>query len=205
MRFNHVIFDLDGTLADTEKTILTAWQQTMRDMGRDCTQDELRFVVGIPASAAMERLQIQNAEHFYERLGINYRAAAGETVLFEGVWDMLQTLLRQGRTLGIVTSRKRAGYNAYFKPLGLSEICALVLCADDTDSHKPDPGPLLSYKERIGAGKEECIYIGDMPTDIQCANAAGMASGLVSWNDTGVVCPDAAYTFNHPQEVCSLA
>lgn len=65
-------------------------------------------------------------------------------------------------------------------------------------------GTLLDT-ELAGAKPESCIYIGDMPTDIACANSAGLVSGLVTWNGSGMVCPEAAMVFERPEEVVRCA
>ncbi len=68
----------------------------------------------------------------------------------------------------------------------LEEFFTTIVLEDDTENHKPYPDPLFKYMELTGADKDSCIYIGDMTTDIQCANNAGVISGLVAWNNSGV-------------------
>ena len=83
----------------------------------------------------------------------------------------------------------------------LEQWLTTIILEEDTEKHKPDPEPLFKYLEATGAKSEECIYIGDMLTDIECANRAGILSGLVQWNGSGVICPEAKLIFRSPHEV----
>lgn len=204
VKYEHIIFDLDGTLIDTNKTILKTWQLTLKEYGYEYTLEELEIVLGITTQKALEKLNILVNEEFEKRWIVNYQKFAGEADFFGGVWEMLLSLKASGYSLGVVTSRCRKEYEDYFRIFRLETIFDLIICADDTEKHKPDPEPLYQYARQINTTPGACIYVGDMPTDIECANNAGTASGLVLWNGSGIICEGADFIFHSPEELAGL-
>ncbi|SNS15677.1 haloacid dehalogenase superfamily, subfamily IA, variant 3 with third motif having DD or ED/haloacid dehalogenase superfamily, subfamily IA, variant 1 with third motif having Dx(3-4)D or Dx(3-4)E [Anaerovirgula multivorans] len=204
MQYNHIVFDLDGTLIDTENAVLKTWQYTLETYGLDYSLENLRIVLGIPTLDALELLDASVDQDFENKWIQNYSKFSDQAVFFPGAEDILQFMKKSGFHLGVVTSRKKTEYESYFRKFNLEQIFNLIVCADDTLQHKPDPEPLLYYAEKSGTTPDSCIYIGDMPTDIACANAAGFASGLVTWNHSSVLEPDADYIFSSPEDLLKL-
>lgn len=206
MKYKHIIFDLDGTLMDTEKQILKTWQLTLKKYvcDRDYSLEELKIVLGITAQKALAKLNVRTDNNFEKQWICNYHEVAHSMTFFDGIKEMLLSLKEKGCTLGIVSSRSRKEYINYFQSFKLEEFFTIIICADDTAEHKPSPEPLFKYVELTKADLASCIYIGDMPTDIECANRAGITSGLVTWNDAKVICQDAKFEFSCPKEVCDI-
>lgn len=204
MQYNHIVFDLDGTLIDTENAILKTWQYTLETYGLEYPLENLRIVLGIPTLDALEMLDACVDEDFENKWIQNYSKFSDQAVFFPGTEDMLQFMKKSGFHLGVVTSRKKTEYENYFRKFNLEQLFDLIVCADDTQQHKPYPEPLLYYAEKSGATPNSCIYIGDMPTDIACANAAGFASGLVTWNRSSVLEPNVDYIFSSPEDLLKL-
>lgn len=204
MTYTHLIFDLDGTLIDTEQPILKTWQAALKEYHYYYSLDELKAVLGITTQRALQKLGVAVDNDFEARWVDLYQNFAREAVFFPGTEEMLRTLKAQGRTLGIVTSRSREEYDRYFSAFHLETLFDWIVCADDTARHKPDPDPLYKYASLARADFLSCIYIGDMPTDIACAGRAGVASGLAAWNDSGVLCRDADFIFRSPEELLEL-
>ncbi|WP_124065030.1 HAD family hydrolase [Clostridium sp. E02] len=204
MQYNHIVFDLDGTLIDTENAILKTWQYTLESYGLEYSLVNLRIVLGIPIPEALKLLNACVDEDFENRWIQNYSKFSDQAVFFPGTKDMLLIMKKSGLQLGVVTSRKKTEYENYFRTFNLDQLFDLIVCADDTQQHKPDPEPLLYYAKRSGATPNSCIYIGDMPTDIACANAAGFASGLVTWNHSSVLEPNVDYLFSSPEDLLKL-
>lgn len=204
MKYKHIIFDLDGTLIDTEDAILQTWQRTLKEYQYDYSLEEIKVVLGVTTRKGLEKLKADADEDFEKQWSKNYRRVADKMVFFDGVREMLLDLKERGCSLGIVTSRSKAEYNDYFRCFHLEELFDLIVCEDDTKKHKPDPEPLYKYAGLANIGLGYCIYIGDMPTDIECANRAGVVSGLVTWNESGVDCQEADYVFASPGEICDI-
>ena len=180
----HIVFDVDGTLIDTEYAVLQSFHDTiLAVMGRDIPTTELTFALGIPGAVCLERLQ---AENIPETLALWERNMAGYShtcSVFPGIRETLEALTRQGHKLGIVTSKTRAQFRHDFLPYGIEQYFGTVICADDTPNHKPAPDPLLKYAELAGADISDVVYVGDSPYDMACAKAAGAKFILAGWGD----------------------
>lgn len=201
MKFLHLIFDLDGTLIDTETATLKTWQETLAEYGFPYSLEKLKCVRGIATESALQRLNAAVDADFEKRWVQNYDVMASEDDFFPEVDEMLQRLKTAGYSLGVVTSRSRDEYNKYFQRFHLDKLLKFIVFADDTVKHKPSPEPLYKYMERIGAEAKQCIYIGDMPTDIECAKNAGVTAGLMQWHHEQAPCVNADYIFTNAEEV----
>ena len=97
---------------------------------------------------------------------------------FDGVLELLPELRRRGHRLGIVTAKRVATVQLAFDrfPL-LRELTDVLVGAEDTERHKPDPDPVLEALRRLGASPEEAVYVGDSPFDIRAGKAGGRVRG----------------------------
>lgn len=203
-KYQHIIFDLDGTLINTENAVLKTWQQTLSEYGHDYSLKELQPVLGITTEAALKMLDISVDEDFENRWMDAYGQFADEADFFPGAAEMILTLKAAGYFLGIVTSRCRSELERYFAKFHLERFFDFIICADDTQLHKPHPEPLYRYVDVAGTDAASCLYIGDMPTDIQCADSASMSSGMAGWNPSVTLCPQADYSFHSPEELVEI-
>lgn len=208
-KYSHIVFDVDGTLIDNEKVLLSSLQKAIEQTdGRRIEAEGLRFSLGIPGMDALVRLNVSDpaaAHALWEQ--INTRHAA-ETRLFDGISEAVAALSQKGYILGVITSRTRdelldevAGRLApvihYF---------GLLVCADDTPLHKPNAEPLLFYMDRTGAAPCDILYIGDSIHDYHCAKGAGVDFGLAGWGGAAAneIKRQAAYCFNKPSDIDML-
>lgn len=201
MEFKWIVFDLDGTLVDSENAVLRSWQKTLLEYGYQFTLERLKSVLGITPDKALEKLEAKVDLDFWSKWLNNYQKCSEEVDFFPGVKEMLLSLKERGYNLGIVTSRDRVEYENYFRKFNLEELFEVIVLSNDTDKHKPDPEPLEYYLNKVNGSKDKCIYIGDMPTDIECANKANVTSGLVTWNGSKVDGKMAKMVFNTPEEL----
>jgi pyrophosphatase PpaX len=95
--------------------------------------------------------------------------------------DVLVRLHEEGRTLGIVTAKRRATVELAFAQVPLGHLFQAIVGGDETERHKPDPAPLLLAAERLRADPAETAYAGDSPFDVRAAKAAGMFAVAVTW------------------------
>lgn len=203
MRYKNIIFDLDGTLIDTEEAVLSTWRHTLGEYGCRFAPADLRLVLGITDDLALKKLNVRVGKDFEERFQRNYLIYGQNAKFFAGAEDVLAKLKEDGCSLGVVTSRYRSEC-AVFAGLRLESFFDLILCADDTEHHKPHPEPLLKYLSVRGARPKDCIYIGDMPTDAECAKAAGLASGLVCAGGEGEKQSSADFIFRSLPEMYAV-
>ena len=201
MEYKHFIFDLDGTLVDSEVPILKTWQETFREYNRDYSLEQLKVVLYGPSLTVLRWLNFYDDERtFIQKWQNNYEKYCLEVGFFDGIEKMLKTLKAQGCTLGMVSLRSRYEYQRFFASFHLENYFKYVIFGDDTLDQKP----LLKYMEKANAKAEDCIYIGDMPDDVYCANHAHVASGFATWNKSGIICYEAKYIFNNPKDLLQL-
>ncbi len=205
-KFSHFIFDLDGTLIDTQRSVLETWQKTLKRFvpDRDFSMEQLQVVLGITTEKALEKLKVNVPDDFENQWAALYRESARSISFFDGVPEMLKGLKKKGCALGVVSSRSRQEYQDYFTGFGLDPLCSALVLKEDTQKHKPDAQPIVKYLELTKADPAQCIYIGDMPTDVECAKNAGIASGLAAWQQNGGNKGDADFIFVSPADILDI-
>lgn len=197
-----VVFDIDGTLLDTEHADLEASRDTLRELGHEVpSAAELRYTLGIPGHVALRQMGIGDIEEGGRLWHKHFEKYTGTIRLFDGVETVVKELKSRRYALGIITSKTRAEYEHDFVPFGLDGYFDVVICSDDTLHPKPAPDPMLKYLELSGAKAAETLYIGDSTYDRECAAAAGVAFGLAVWGAHSVENRLADYYFNAPREI----
>lgn len=202
MRYSHIVFDIDGTMMDTEKPDLVSFQRTIKEVtGKDIPWEELRFAFGIPGADALKQMKMDlSALEIWNR---HMRSFKDEIELFPGIREILEVLKEKGCRLGIVTSKNRKEFEQDFTMFGLNDYFDIVICADATEKHKPFGDPLLKYMEKAGAQAADVLYVGDSKYDSSCAKDAGVDFVLAGWGttDRSIECK---YLLDDPNEINSL-
>lgn len=182
MKYKHIVFDVDGTLMDTEKAVLCSLQEVLVEvMGKKFPMEELTFALGITGEDALKRLGIKDIPVALHRWEDILRQYADTVSVYEGVTELVEELSGIGCSLGIVTSRVRKEFDNDIGGFGIGRYFTTIVCADDTKEHKPAAEPLLKYIELAGASRQEVLYIGDSVYDSKCAENAGVDFALAVW------------------------
>lgn len=203
--YNTVIFDVDGTLIDTERAVLGSLQKMLKtDYDRVTEIQDLTFVLGIPGSTALPQLGIKDIHKGNERWNFFMKDFFSSIEVFSGISDVLDTLKRRNIVQGIVTSKTTEELINDFIPFGLMSYLTHTVCANDTEKHKPNPEPILKFLEISGADPETSIYIGDTIYDYECARDAGVDFGLALWGCKNHEHIQAKYKFEKPQDLMKL-
>ncbi|WP_343348835.1 HAD family hydrolase [Terrisporobacter petrolearius] len=204
MKYTHIVFDVDGTLIDSEKAVLKSLQKTIKEEGVNKSLDDLKFALGIPGKDALSILGIEDLEGVEEKWNENLLKYSDEMILFEGIKQVIQALKCKKLNLGIITSKTRKEYETDFLKFGLNSYFQFVICADDTTKHKPDKEPMEKYIEITKASKEETIYVGDSIYDMQCSKGAGVDFALALWgaNETEKIKP--TYKLKAPKSILDI-
>ena len=186
-----VLFDLDGTLADTAPDLAAAANQLRAACGLAPTPyDQLRPVASAGARGLIGvafGLKPGDAEYEALRLAFldNYAAAiATHSTLFNGIPELLQSLEKCGIKWGIVTN-KHARFTELLVPKINLEHAACVISGDTTQHPKPHPAPLLEAARRLDVAPQDCWYVGDDLRDIQAGHAAEMMTIAAAWGYCG--------------------
>src|SRR5213080_4667653 len=183
MRFETVLFDLDGTVVDSGAIILASMRHATREvLGIEYRDEELMHAVGGPGlEAQMAVLAPDRVEELVRVYRAHNEPLHDELEACAGMDDVLVRLKEEDRRLAIVTAKRRSTVELAFARVPLGHLFETVVGGDETERHKPDPEPLLLGAERLGAQPEDAAYVGDAPFDVQAAHAAGMHAVAVTW------------------------
>jgi pyrophosphatase PpaX len=184
MRFPVVLFDLDGTVIDSGPMIVSSMKHAARTvLGREIPEEVLSAAVGGPGLVAqMQALDPGLVDELVEAYRAHNEPLHDELEAFWEIVEVLPRLRAEGQRLGIVTAKRRATVRLAFDRLPeLERNFDVVVTAEDTERHKPDPAPLLHAASQLGVAPSDCAYVGDSPFDVRAAKAAGMHAIAVTW------------------------
>ena len=203
--YKAIVFDLDGTIVDTETVNQLALQKLLRDeLGREYSLAELSKVCGVPGKKGLEMLGVAEPEEFMEKWIANAALWRNQVALYPGIESTIEFLQENGAMLGIVTSRTKAQLAAEPLVEHLVQKMNFVVCADDTLQHKPNPEPLLKFLELSGAAYDQALYIGDTVHDFNCASGAKVDFALAVWGAQLKDLKGPQYHLQNPQEIIDL-
>jgi len=176
-----ILFDFDGTLADTAPDLAAAANQQRARRGlAPHPYEPLRRVASQGARGLLRvALDLKPEDEEYEQTRQQFLNdyAENSTVhshLFAGIPDLLDRIRREGMAWGIVTNKATHLTLPIVTHLGLDDDCAVVVCGDTLSRAKPYPDPLWHAAKQAGFAADQCVYVGDDLRDIQSARAAGM-------------------------------
>ena len=190
-----VVFDLDGTLADTSGDLLAAANYCFRDMGlgdvlsvdRDAgvalRGGKRMLTVGLERT---DRYSLETVEAYYPVL----LKAYGETIcehswIYPGAMETIEVLKSQGYGVGICTNKPEGLADQLLRELGVRDAFEALVGADTLPVRKPDPAPLAETVARLGGEMPHTVLVGDSDTDRNTAKAAGVPSILVTFGPSG--------------------
>jgi phosphoglycolate phosphatase len=202
--FDAVLFDLDGTLADTAPDLGGALNRLRIEQGLDVLPMEVlrpvasngvRGLLGVGFGIAPDHPQYAGlAERFLE---LYAGALCVHTTLFAGIGELLDGLDARGIRWGIVTNKQARYTLPLVERLGLSPRAGCVVSGDSTPWPKPHPHPLLLGSSLLGVDTARCAYVGDDLRDIQAGRAAGMATVAAGYGYLGSKEPIASWEADH--------
>ena len=210
--FKAVLFDLDGTLADTAPDLGAALNKLLAEEGRPAQPYDairplashgVRGLLGLgfgltPDDAAFADMRMRFLAH--------YEASPHQgTVLFEGIAELIEAITARGLLWGIVTN-KPGKYTALLMPhLPLPIQPGVVVSGDTVGVAKPDPKPMLHAAAELGIDPADCLYVGDAERDIEAGRKVGMTTVLASYGY--IAATDAPHEWgadlhiNHPLDL----
>jgi len=178
-----VLWDLDGTLLDSEEYHWQAWQQTMQSAGRPITRDEFVATFGLRndeilppwlgASATagdIARVSLEK-EQLYRKL-----LREGGIGPLPGAADWVRRLHAEGWRQAIASSAPRENVDVVLEAIGLASFFQTVVSAEDVTAGKPDPQVFLIAAERLGVPPSRCVVVEDAPAGVEAARRAGIRS-----------------------------
>jgi pyrophosphatase PpaX len=183
MRFNVVLFDLDGTLVDSAQVILGSFHHATETVLQRRLPDE-QILAQVGGSNLQHQMNLISPDHVDELVRV-YREhndpQYATMACFDGIESVLAALKAEGRKLGVVTAKRKHTVDIVFEGAGIASYFDVVVGSDMTERHKPHPDPVLKALELLGATPDEAAYVGDSPFDMQAAKAAGVFAVAVAW------------------------
>jgi pyrophosphatase PpaX len=183
MRYETVLFDLDGTLIDSGAAILASFHHaTETVLGRRYADEVVMATVGGHGiHRQMAKFDPDRVDDLVDAYRSHNLDLYRQIRLFPGVEGVLQSLREDGHRLGIVTVKSRGTVELTLELLPIGPFFDTVVTGDDVGQHKPDPAGLRLALGRLGGEPGSAAYVGDSPFDVQAAKAAGMAAVAVTW------------------------
>lgn len=190
-----VLFDLDGTFADTAPDLAAALNQVLVEESKPVLPFKTIRPVVSHGGVALIKLGFNFDEQHADfsrlkqrLLDIYENNISTLTTVFDGVNELLEVLENKHISWGIVTNKPAWLTDPLMLQMGFTHRAAIIVSGDTTKERKPHPEPLLYACQKINCQPSECLYIGDAERDIVAGNAAGMTTltalfGYIEAND----------------------
>lgn len=183
-----ILFDFDGTLADSARGITNTMKSMFKEMDRPIPSDaDMRATIGLRLDLALQRLgnftpeETTMAVNTYKRIFIE--KGYSEITLFEGVRETLQRLHDKGIRLAVVTSREAYSLESICQENGVWELFETYTSGTDHLTPKPAPDMVLALLEKMSLSKEDVLVVGDTTFDIDMGNNAECQTVAVTYGN----------------------
>ncbi|MDE5797399.1 MAG: HAD family hydrolase [Muribaculaceae bacterium] len=184
-----VIFDFDGTLADTRESIITTMAETMRILGRpDADAEMMTSMIGLPLKEGIRRAAriedekaLDDAVTLYRKI---YKDTAPHTVkLYPGVKKTLETLAAEGYRLAVATSRGKESLKQMLETMGIDQLFTVLKADEDVINKKPAPDMVRDILSELNCSPADAMMVGDTSFDIEMGKSAGVRSCGVTYGN----------------------
>ncbi len=187
-----IIFDIDGTLLDSNDAHAACWVQALTENGHEVPYETVRELIGKGADHILDDLQVtENREQIVERRKqLFFDEHLAQCLATPGVRSLLKELRGRGLKIAVATSASAAEVEKLLTQAGVEDLFEIGTSADDVDASKPDPDVIVAAMEKLGMKASEVVMIGDTPYDIIAAKRAGVrtiAMRTGGWFDAELV------------------
>lgn len=185
---NAIIFDFDGTIADTAPGIVHTMKATFLRMGKPVpTEEAMRQTIGIPLGKALQMLnnlteeETKTAVETYSELFMTHEV--GRTTIFPNVFETLSYFKNKGIKMAIATSRNVESLEIILEKNNLSGFFEQMVTNNDHLTPKPAPDMVLTLLDRMGISEKETLVVGDTTFDIMMGNRANCHTCAVTYGN----------------------
>jgi len=182
--FSCILFDLDGTVLNTNELIIRSFQHTLSThLGLQPADEELYPYFGEPLRDTLARYDANRVDELITTYREFMYGNHDELVkIFPGTFETMEALHMAGIKLGVVTSKLKMTSEWGLKLFGLAKFVRVCITIEDVQNPKPHPEPIELALHRLSLGKEGVLMVGDSPYDLRCAYNAGVSSAAVGWS-----------------------
>lgn len=206
--FKTILFDVDGTIIDTQYVMTKSLQKTLLEEKQlEVSLEDLHFILGIPGREALKKFSEDNTEleDLLAKWNNNILLFSEYATLFPDIEKVIKDLHAQGIELGVVTSNTQEEMKNEFDTFGLTQYFKVQITASDTDLHKPNPDPIQKALDDLGANKKETVYVGDSIYDMKSAKSCGVSFAVAQWGAVeSSAFTDVDFSLATPQDVMTL-
>lgn len=179
-----ILFDLDGTLVDSIELIRNSARHAFARPGPAPSEEEFLASIGRPL--LVQLAPYATSDDDLQQLVGRYREYQREhhdrlLKPYDGIAEVMEVLEAAGHALGVVTSKVTPLARRALSHVGLERYVTVLVGADLTERHKPDPAPVLLALSQLGAAPGAGVFVGDSPYDVQAGRAAGVRTIGVTW------------------------
>lgn len=185
MAYKGVLFDLDGTLLDTNDLILKSFQYSFyKHYHRDPDLAVAKAYFGRPLREALEVMapgKVEEVLKTYREYNLIHHDILAKS--FAGVAEVIQDMHNSGVLMGIVTSKSRHTALRGLKLFDMDKFFSVIIGFEQCQHHKPHPEPVQLALAGLGLGPGDCLMVGDSPFDIISGRDAGVKTAAVRWSE----------------------
>jgi pyrophosphatase PpaX len=188
LKYKTVLFDLDGTIIDTNELIITTFLHVLeKHFPGQFRREDIIPIMGEPLTLQMERFGGSDKRDFLVQAYREHNEQIHDELVreFPRIRETLKALQDLGVTMGIVTTKARKTAEMGAKLCGVDLFMSTFITFEDTDKHKPSPDPILMAMDCLQADPTTTLMVGDSQYDIQAAQNAGVHAAGVSWSVKG--------------------
>ena len=185
MNYSCVIFDIDGTLTQTNELIFDSFNHVAEKyLKKTFTPKEIIAMFGPPEEIAIERLVgKENVDKAMEDYISYYdRNFLRDAEIFEGMREIIESLKKKGLRLGIFTGKGRRSTLITLDKLGIAKYFDMVVTGTDVTNHKPSSEGINKILENFKVEPDRVLMVGDAVSDIKAAHEAGVSIAAVVWD-----------------------
>lgn len=184
-----LIFDVDGTIWDSEKDVFLSFNHTLKTLaGFEITKEEFQTLAGMPLGKMFEKVLPEDKKHLYEEYEKAYKKYyideehyADATILFEGVKETLENFKNQGFFMAVASSKPKRILDKMVARFGLKGFQYVLGTEESNFKHKPDPEIVNYIMDKLKVSREDTVIIGDSKSDILTGKNAGIDTIAVTY------------------------
>ena len=189
MKKKLIIFDVDGTIWDSEKDVFLSFNHTLKSLaGFEITKEEFQTLAGLPLGTMFEKVLPEDKKHLskeyekaYKKYYIDEEHFADATVLFDNVKDTINNFKNKGFYMAVASSKPKRILDKMVNAFELEGFDYVLDTEESNVKHKPYPEIVNYIMDSLNVSKEDTVIVGDSKTDIVTGNNAGIETIAVTY------------------------